>query len=210
MDKGTISINGWEKYQHYKHRNPIWIKLYTNLLDDPKWECLQDASKLLAVHLWLLAGRCENKMPFNMAWLSRKVPSKFSVEDIKELEKQGFITVLAGCYQDASEMLCQSRVEKSRVEDFEIFWKEYPKRNTDSKACALKAWKKLGTEIPPLDELLRITRAYSKLDSVKQGYQKGCVAWLNQKGWTMEFATAAPKKNTLLDNIKAEGGYDGV
>ena len=32
-----LRVRNWERYQHYKERNPPWIKLYVELLDE---ECL--------------------------------------------------------------------------------------------------------------------------------------------------------------------------
>jgi len=45
-----MKIKNWHKFQHYKHRNPPWIKLHRGLLDDPEWFALSgDASKVLAM-----------------------------------------------------------------------------------------------------------------------------------------------------------------
>ena len=54
-------VRQWEKFQHYKDRNPPWIRLYKGLLDDYEFHCLPVASKALAPLLWLLAS--ESKDP---------------------------------------------------------------------------------------------------------------------------------------------------
>ena len=46
----------WDKFQHYKNRNPPWIKLYRGLLDDHDFYKLPVASRALAPMLWLLAS----------------------------------------------------------------------------------------------------------------------------------------------------------
>ena len=66
----TLSIKNWEKFQHYKDRNPPSIKLNRDLLRDYEFACLQDASKLLLIELWLLASQLDNKIPNDPKWLS--------------------------------------------------------------------------------------------------------------------------------------------
>ena len=49
----------WTKFQHYKDRNPPWIKLHRDLLIDRKFMCLPLASKAIAPMLWLLASETQ-------------------------------------------------------------------------------------------------------------------------------------------------------
>lgn len=59
----TIRIKNWRKFQHYKHRDPPWIKLHRALLDDREWFSLDgDASKMLA-NCWLLASELDGVLP---------------------------------------------------------------------------------------------------------------------------------------------------
>lgn len=55
----TIAPKNWEKFQHYKDRSPVWIKLHRTLLNDFEFMCLPVASKALAPLLWLLAAEYE-------------------------------------------------------------------------------------------------------------------------------------------------------
>jgi hypothetical protein len=51
-----MKIKNWKRFQHFKDRKPVWIKVYTDLLNDLDWYKLDgDAAKLL-VGLWLLAS----------------------------------------------------------------------------------------------------------------------------------------------------------
>jgi hypothetical protein len=67
MAKRFLSIKNYEQYQHYKQRNPPWIKLHLSILDDPDFLDLPDASKWHYIGLLLLASRHENaiKPDFN-------------------------------------------------------------------------------------------------------------------------------------------------
>jgi len=99
-----ISIKNWEKYQHYRDRNPPWIKLYHALLDDYKYCCLQDASKLLLTSLFLLASRNENKIPADSTWIKMKSSIKGKI-DFKPLLSAGFISL----NNDASRSLANDK-----------------------------------------------------------------------------------------------------
>lgn len=51
-----IKPKKWEEFQHYKDRNPTWIKLHRKLLDDVTFQRLPRASQALAPMLWLMAS----------------------------------------------------------------------------------------------------------------------------------------------------------
>lgn len=70
----TLSIVGWDRFQHYKDRDPPWIKLYRDLLTTESWVLGTDLSRLVQVASLLLAARYTNKIP--LQWkLLRKVAS---------------------------------------------------------------------------------------------------------------------------------------
>jgi hypothetical protein len=50
----------WASFQHYKDRNPPWIKLHKALLNDRAYARLPLASKALAPLLWLLASESKD------------------------------------------------------------------------------------------------------------------------------------------------------
>lgn len=51
-----IKIVGWKKFQHYKNRNPPWIRLYREMVDNDAWRALPgDLAKFL-VELWTVAS----------------------------------------------------------------------------------------------------------------------------------------------------------
>jgi len=109
-----LSVKHWKDFQHYRKRNPPWIKLYVRLLDadDMLYSCLHDASKLHLIHLWLLASRHDNKIPCNHVWLQRRMNITEPL-DLQSLVSAGFVTVhggsLACCYSDACTMLASCK-----------------------------------------------------------------------------------------------------
>lgn len=95
-----LSIKNLSKHQHYKDRRPPWIKLHAEVLDDYAFSCLQDASKAHLMLLWVLASRMENRIPYDLAWITQKVGAQQPV-DLEELIAHGFIEV----HDDASAVL---------------------------------------------------------------------------------------------------------
>lgn len=83
-----LRVRNFEQFQHYKERNPIWIKLYCSLLDDYEFAQLRDQTKFHAVGLMLLASRLNNKFPSDEPWLRAKINAteKIDLEKLLEIE----------------------------------------------------------------------------------------------------------------------------
>lgn len=114
-----LRIVNWKNFQHYKDRDPPWIKLHTRILCDYEFSCLQDDSKLLLMLLWVLASKLSNKIPNDIEWLMKQLNIK-NVEP-QHLIEAGFIEcfqddskTIAPCQQDAPQS--RDREEKSREE----------------------------------------------------------------------------------------------
>lgn len=102
-----LSIPKWEEFQHYKDRNPPWIKLHNQLLENYEFECLPDASKAHLLCIWMFASRTNNKLRNDSKWIARKIGANTKV-DIDLLIEAGFLQLNQGLQdmeQDASTML---------------------------------------------------------------------------------------------------------
>lgn len=135
-----VSIKNWSTFQHYTDRNPPWIKLYNSLLDDYMFTSLSPESKLLLIHLWLLASRTDNLIPYDEDWILAKTQLKQSL-DLEPLLRAGFIvinpldsTLIASCKHHA----ITSRANKSRAKTGELF-------PSKPKKCHRTGCKKMGT-----------------------------------------------------------------
>jgi hypothetical protein len=109
-----LRVKNLEKHQHYKDRRPPWIKLHSEVLDDYAFSCLQDASKAHLMLLWVLASRLENRIPYDVEWITRQIGAASPV-DVEELISQGFIAV----FEDASVTLAprkQSAMPETETE----------------------------------------------------------------------------------------------
>lgn len=96
-----IQPKNWKKFQHYAHRNPPWIKLQKQLLDDYDFSRLSDASKWLAMRLWLLASEYQDGI-IDTSEQQITFRLRLSAEEFRrmllELQTLGFFDV----FQDAS------------------------------------------------------------------------------------------------------------
>ena len=90
--KKTFSVKNWNEFQHYKDRNPPWIKLHNHLLDDYEFENLGDAAKGHLLCIWMLASRTKNQMPFDEKWITKKIGASSKV-NLQALVNAEFLTV---------------------------------------------------------------------------------------------------------------------
>lgn len=97
-----IGVRNFERFQHYRDRKPVWIKLYNDLLDDYDFCALPDASKWLAVGLWLLASRNDNRIRNDPIWLARMVHATDPI-NLRPLLSAGFVFL----WDDASDPLAK-------------------------------------------------------------------------------------------------------
>lgn len=99
-----LRVKNWEDFQHYKDRSPPWIKLHRDLLRDYDFLCLQDASKLHLMLIWLLASQLDNKIPADQEYIKKQIGVKGDI-DFNELILNGFLIddskTLAECKQVA-------------------------------------------------------------------------------------------------------------
>lgn len=116
-----LRVKNWEEFQHYKDRNPPWIKLHRTLLDDYEFSRLQDASKAHLMLIWLFASQRNGYVPDDPAFLKKKLGLERE-PNLKLLIDHGLLIP----EQDASKALadCQQvapREEKRREEKKRAF-----------------------------------------------------------------------------------------
>lgn len=118
-----LVIAKWDELQHYKDRDPTWVKLYRDLLSSEAWVLGTDASRLVQIASILLAARYHNATPANYD-LFRKVANldisrKDYEQSLAHLSSHKFLSIQddnGKVYQDASGVLADCTIEKSREE----------------------------------------------------------------------------------------------
>jgi hypothetical protein len=227
----TLSIKNWEKFQHYKDRSPPWIKLDTELLDDFAFGCLQDASKMHLVSIWLLAARTDSKVPYDAEWIAKRINATEPV-DLDALIAAGFIIVnqpLQTATQVASKPLakCLSRGEtetetetegetetetdaprgarassKASPAGFDEWYATYPKHV--GKPKALQAYRAALKKVDAATLLAGAKVSRIQYADTEPQFIPQPATWLNQERWFDEIAT------TKKYSVKDDPAYRGV
>lgn len=93
MASEWLIVKNWEKFQHYKKRNPPWIRFYRSTLIDHELAVLSIESRLLANLLWLLASENNGQIKHDASMISFRVslPKDIVEKGVVELLDAGFL-----------------------------------------------------------------------------------------------------------------------
>ncbi len=91
--KRYLCVRDFDALQHYKDRNPIWIKLYNSILEDYEFARLPDATKFHAIGLMLLASRLSNRFPDDADWLAARIDASEKI-DVELLIESKFLEII--------------------------------------------------------------------------------------------------------------------
>jgi len=115
-----LTIKNFEKFQHYKERNPPWIKIHAKIFRDYEFSCLPDACKLQLILMWLLASQLDNKIPNNPEFIKQQIGVNGEIE-LEALILQGFLIVQTDdstLQADDSETLIKNASETYKQETY--------------------------------------------------------------------------------------------
>lgn len=85
-----LAVRNFARFQHYKDRQPEWIKLYPSVLEDYAFVSLPDASKAHLLLIWALASRIDNKIPDDSRFIHNAIGAHSKV-DLGLLTRHGFL-----------------------------------------------------------------------------------------------------------------------
>lgn len=100
-----LVVKNFGRFQHYKDRNPPWIKFHYATLSDYEVTSLSDAAQGQLFKFWLLASRYDNQIPYDLKWLKREIKANGPLL-LKELLASGLLEIRE---QDASAVLGLAR-----------------------------------------------------------------------------------------------------
>lgn len=86
-------VPGWTKFQHYKDRAPLWIKVYTDLESKDEWRDLTLTERGLLVCIWLEYARADGALTTRS--LSARVAQRNLRKSLNSLKEAGFIRLSA-------------------------------------------------------------------------------------------------------------------
>jgi hypothetical protein len=104
-----VRIVNWDAFQHYKDRNPPWIKLHRELLTSETWVSSSNDDRALAIAIMMLAAESGNKVPANTRFIQRRAYLE-KEPDLSGLVALKFIEII-GENGDASKPLANARPE---------------------------------------------------------------------------------------------------
>ena len=95
MTERWIVVPNWREFQHYKNRDPSWVKAYTRLLDDPEYLELSFHVRGVLLGLWLAYARSDGQLRGNTLALTRQLGgdtgTRVTTRDLERLNHAGFI-----------------------------------------------------------------------------------------------------------------------
>src|SRR5262245_4935820 len=135
MDEWLV-IPNWEKFQHYRDRDPLWIKVYTELEARDEWRQLSLSQRGLLTSLWLQFALSRGQLRTSdiPARVAQKVPRR----SLDSLAAAGFIEF------SASKPLALARARALAVETEREIEKDSPPLNippsSKPRRKAAEAW----------------------------------------------------------------------
>jgi hypothetical protein len=179
-----MRIKNWTQFQHFKNRDPIWIKLYRNLLDDIEWHQLDPLAAKTLVSLWLLASEDSGKIPeIKVLAFRLRIPEKDVIKAISQLDhwiEKDDSNLISTCYQ--GDILEKRREDKNSdikpTDVSEETWTDYLTLRKSKKApvtaSVLKGLRKDAEQIGwTLEQVLAI--------QIKNGWQGFNPEWIASK-----------------------------
>lgn len=138
-----MRIKNWDRFQHFKDRKPIWIKLYRDLLDDLNWHNLDPKLAKALVMIWLIASEDCGQLPEIKSLAFRLRMSEKDTKDIvtrlSAWLEQDDINGISSVYQD--DMPEKRREETDKEKEIEApegvsqqVWSSFVKQRKAKKA----------------------------------------------------------------------------
>jgi hypothetical protein len=90
-----LLVKNWDEFQHYKKRNPPWIKLYRTIVDDYHFAALKDKTKAHLLMIWLLASSAEGRVPHDAKFIASRINATEPIE-LDAIIAAGFLIAQEG------------------------------------------------------------------------------------------------------------------
>ena len=90
-----LVVKNWQAYQHYKKRNPPWIKLHRAIVDDYHFAALKDKTKAHLMMIWIIAAGTEGRIPHDAKFIGARINATEPV-DLDAIIEAGFLVAEDG------------------------------------------------------------------------------------------------------------------
>lgn len=138
-----LRIKNYEQYQHYKDRNPPWIKLYRCIMNDYDLRSVPVTSRLAYVYLLIVASETDNRIPNDHKFLSARFGFDVNELTINPLIDSGFLLAsgarrLLACHATSSSLLSSS--EESDLNSLKSSLKSPDLKSKDHSSKSSAIW----------------------------------------------------------------------
>jgi hypothetical protein len=184
-------VKNWRQFQHYKDRNPPWIKLHFALLASEDWVSLDDASRVLAIACMLIASRNGGVIPENPAYIKR-VAYLNKVPNFKPLIECGFLEPASKEEQEQAEFRPEERREETEKTgktsvppsgSFLRFWATWPPHERkESQGRCWEVWQKSDFD-QDAEKILAHVEVLKSSERWRGGFVVAPLVYLNQRRW---------------------------
>lgn len=186
-------IKNWTRFQHYRDRNPPWIKLHVEILASADWVMLDDASKLLMIVCMIIGAKDAGVICDDEAYF-RRVAYLCKTPNFRPLIECGFLEPLADA-SNCEHVRATARPEKekekeaekesiSRASRFAEFWLVCPRKVGRAKAERL--FVKLETSVSADLMIIGMQRYARQQVGKDPTYVLHPATWLNGRRWEDE------------------------
>jgi hypothetical protein len=198
-----MRVRNWERWQHYRDRNPPWIKFHYEALSSRWWISLDGNHRALALTCLLIASRHGGHVPNDIDYV-RQVGHIKSKSTFKPLLQCRFLIPESGSeVEKETETEAQNHASAPQASatsaGFNAFWSAYPKRV--GKKEASRAWDRAKDRPPIADILAAILRA-EQSKQWRDGFIPNPATWLNQGRWDDE-VTPQPTDKTGRPHVSS-------
>ena len=168
-------------------------EIFESIIKYPAKECtsrfwIETVKPDLDLQYETFVARCEAK--------SRGVRNRWaktSITPLKDIYKTSISPVIVSeeeeerIEEDKSKRT-ESKKNKEFLEEFESFWKEYPKQRAGNKQKAYTSYcRAIKDGRVTVDKMMQSVKDYAKSDEVKRGFAKGCQAWINDDRFNIQY-----------------------
>ena len=192
MKQKYIIINNYEKYQHYSDRKIVWIKLYTDILQDYKIRQLSMTARWIFIGMLVVGSKHGNRVPYDLTFIRSQIgdehtSKKVINKHIKQLECLALIKI-----SDSLDIE-EKRIDKNRIEE----------NTDDSNANFISSKQRL--EIGKKYINLDLEEEWDKFTDYNRDVRKSPIkslsmAWRNWLKKAEEFRQQSPQAITEREN----------
>lgn len=107
-------VKNLERFQHYKDRKPVWIKLYASILNDDKFNGLSERQQLFWIKLLVYSSQNSNKIRYDSKSISNRLSFNYSIS-LEIFLKLDMIEIIEDIVENASKPLEPYNIKKSNI-----------------------------------------------------------------------------------------------